>query len=83
MADAYHSKLAREQLVPGQIVEGGEELAAGKVAGGAEDDHDAGVSRAGGPFLLPCRHYLGMSHFFAFASVGAGVLARAWTVFTP
>ncbi len=45
-AHADHGKLARQQLLAGQVVERGNELAAGQVSGEAEDHHDAGIAGA-------------------------------------
>ena len=39
--EADDREAARQELVAGKVVERGHELAAGKVAGGAEDDDDA------------------------------------------
>ena len=42
-ADADDGKFARQQLLAGEVVERGNQLAAGQVAGKAEDHHDAGI----------------------------------------
>ena len=45
-AHADHGELARQQLLAGEVVESGNQLAAGQVAGKAENDHDARIGRA-------------------------------------
>src|SRR5208337_4296194 len=45
-AHADHGKLAREQLLAGEIVESGNQLASGQVASEAENHHDARIGRA-------------------------------------
>src|SRR5271166_1614480 len=47
-AEADDGEIGREQLLAGEIVERGDELAAREVSGKAEDDHDAGVGHASG-----------------------------------
>ena len=50
-AETDDGEIRREQLLAGEVVERRDELAAGQVAGEAEDDHDARVGHARGAGL--------------------------------
>ena len=52
---ADYGEVAREQAGAGQVVESGNEHAAGEVAGGAEDDHDARVALLADARQRDCR----------------------------
>ena len=45
-AHADHGELARQQLLAGEVVESGNQLASGQVAGKAENHHDTWIGRA-------------------------------------
>jgi len=61
-ADADHSKLLRQQLLAGEVVEGGNQFAARQVAGKAEDHHDTRISRPPDPRFGCCRQNFCLSH---------------------
>ena len=47
-AQSDERELLREQILFGEIVERGNQLALGQIAGGAKDHHDAGIAGAAG-----------------------------------
>jgi len=53
--DADYGEVAREQAGAGQVVEGGDEHAAGEISGGAEDDNDAWVALLADARQRDCR----------------------------
>ena len=63
-AHADHGELARQQLLAGEVVESGNQLAARQVAGEAEDHHDTRISRAPHSRFGYCWQNFCLSHRF-------------------
>ena len=61
---ADHGEFPRQQVVFRQIVERGNQLAAGQVAAGAKNHHGAGIAGLADPLLLHCRHDFSLGHIY-------------------
>ena len=74
-----HREFARQQLLLGQVVERGNQLAVGQVAGRAEDHHDAGI--AGPAYALRLRSWncRGVEHEIIL--VESPSTQKAWTAY--
>src|SRR5437879_4444795 len=63
MRDSEDSKFAREQLIAGKIVKRRNQLAASQITRGAEDYHDARITRPPHSGLRRNRHCRCVEHF--------------------
>ncbi len=68
---ADHGEFPRQQVVFRQIVERGNQLAAGQVAAGAKNHHGAGIAELADPLLLHCRHDFSLGHIYFLSVPGS------------
>ena len=61
---ADHGKLSRQEVVFRQVIERGDQLAAGQIAGSAENDHGARIATSSDTLAFCCYGWLG--HVFIF-----------------
>src|SRR5581483_4024694 len=78
VGDTEDGEFTREQLIFGEVIQSGNQLAAGQIAGSAEDDHDTGITGAANFLLLRCGHDFGLRHVHSPQAVFFAAVGSTW-----